>query len=221
MNQTYTNTTSLFFSFFLTGIFFVASANFASAAKIYEGYVIKNDDTKLEGKIQMLSPTLNEVKVKFINKDSKRNIFKAKEVKEYGFEVKKWNNKTRNYETQNITYTRQTVERAPIAFGPKEVLIERQETGKINMYNHYIEQNSNVKQPFLHIVYVQKETEELVSITKKNYKKVLKEMTAEYPELQARIGSKGYGFKHISKIIATYNAWMIENGEEELSIGMD
>lgn len=221
MKQTYTNTTSLFFSFFLTGIFFVASANFASAAKVYEGYVIKNDDTKLEGKIQMLSPTLNEVKVKFINKNNKKNIFKAKEVKEYGFEVQKWNNKTRTYEAKNITYTRQRVERSPIAFGPKNVLIERQEMGKINMFNHYIEQNSNVQQPFVHIVYVQKETKKLVHVTKKNYKEVLKGMTTEYPELQARIGSRGYGFKHIAKIVSTYNAWMVENGEEELSIGID
>jgi len=221
MNQTYTIKTAQFFYLFLTGIFFVASANPLSAAKTYDGYVIKNDDTKLEGKIQMLSPTLNEVKVKFINKENKKNIFKANSVKEYGFEVQKWNHKTRQYHTQKITYTRQTVKRSPIAFGPKEVLIERQETGKINMYNHFIEQNSNIKQPFLHIVYVQKETKELVSITKKNYKKVLKEMTTENPELQAKIGSRGYGFKHIAKTIATYNSWMIENGEEEMLLGMD
>ena len=33
----------------------------------------------------------------------------------------------------------------------------------------------------------------------------LKEMTAEYPKLQAKVGSRGYGFKHVTKIIETYN----------------
>lgn len=187
----------------------------ASAAKVYQGYVILNDETKLEGKIQMLSPTLNEVKVKFISKKNKKKVFKAKEVKEYGFKVEKWNHKTRQHDINNITYVKQTVERSPIAFGPKDVLIERQVTGSINMYNHFVEQNSNVKNPFVHVVYVQKGAEgDLMSITKRNYRRTLKEMVAEYPELQAKVGSRGYGFKHVAQIITTYNNWMLDNGEE-------
>lgn len=187
----------------------------ASAAKVYEGYVILNDDSKLEGKIQMLSPTLNEVKVKFVTKDNKKKSFKAKEVKEYGFKVEKWNHKTRQHDINDITYVRQTVERSPIAFGPTEVLIERQVTGSINMFNHFVEQNSNVKNPFIHVLYVQKgEKGNLTNLTKKNYRRVLKEMIAEYPELQAKVGSRGYGFKHIAQIITTYNNWMLDNGEE-------
>ena len=45
-------------------------------------------------------------------------------------------------------------------------------------------------------------------------------MTAEYPELSAKIGTKGYGIKHISQIISTYNAWMMNNGEEVV-LGMN
>ena len=187
----------------------------ASAIKVYQGYVILNDDSQLEGKIQMLSPTLNEVKVRFTSKDNKRNIFKAKEVKEYGFKVEKWNNKTRQHDINSIIYVRQTVERSPIAFGPIKVLIERQISGSISMFNHFVEQNSNVKNPFVHILYVQKgEKGNLVNLTKKNYRTILKEMTAEYPELQAKVGSRGYGFKYIDQIITTYNNWMLENGEE-------
>ena len=187
----------------------------ASAAKVYQGYVILNDETKLEGKIQMLSPTLNEVKVKFISKKNKKKVFKAKEVKEYGFKVEKWNHKTRQHDINTITYVKQTVERSPIAFGPKEVLVERQVAGSINMYNHFVEQNSNVKNPFVHVIYVQKGANgDLMSITKRSYRRTLKEMTAEYPELQAKIGSRGYGFKHVAQIITTYNNWMLDNGEE-------
>jgi len=174
----------------------------------------------LEGKISMLSPSLNEVKVKFQSNAGKTSTFKAKEVKEYGFDVEQWNHKTRQHFTTTITYVKKTVERAPIAFGPKEVLIERQVAGTINMYNHFVEMNSNVKTPFEHIIYVEKTANELVSLTKKNYKVVLKEMTAEYPELQAKVGSRGYGFKHVAQIIDTYNNWMLDNGEE-IVLGMN
>jgi hypothetical protein len=192
----------------------------ADAKKTYEGYVITTAGETLEGKIEMLSPSLNEVKVKFTSNAGKKSTFKAKEVKEYGFEVEQWNNKTRQHFTSKITYVKKSVERSPIAFGPKEVLIERQVTGSINMYNHFVEMNSNVKMPFEHVVYVEKTVNELVSITKKNYRTVLKEMTAEYPELQAKVGSRGHGFKHVAQIIETFNNWMLDNGEE-IVLGMN
>jgi len=207
--------TNKFQSIILTLAVVLMATISTSAAKVYQGYVILNDDSQLEGKIQMLSPTLNEVKVKFISKENKKKVFKSKEVKEYGFKVEKWNHKTRQHDINTITYVRQTVERSPIAFGPKEVLIERQVGGVISMYNHFVEQNSNVKNPFIHVLYVQKRNEgDLMSLTKQNYRVVLKEMTAEYPELQAKIGRRGYGFKHIAQIITTYNNWMLDNGEE-------
>ena len=199
------------FTIFTLAIIFSVSA---SAAKSYQGYVVLNNDEKVEGTIQMLSPSLNEVKVKFTSTDGKKVTYKAKEVKEYGFKVEKWNNKTRAHDVNTITYVRQDVERSPIAFGPTNVLVERQISGAINMYNHFVENNSNSESPLSHIIYVQKENGNLVSITKSNYKTVLKEMTAEYPELNARVGTKGHTFKYITKTIADYNAWMTDNGEE-------
>lgn len=199
-------------------ITFLSFSVSSQAKKVYEGYVITNSGEKLEGKIQMLSPSLNEVKVKFINKTGKKQVFKAKEVKEYSFKVQKWNKAERKHIDEWIVYTRKVVERSPIAFGPKDVLIERQEGGAINMYNHFIEQNSNRQNPFVHVVYLEKEANELVEVTKKNYKKVLKEMTAEYPELQAKIGTRGHGFKHVSQIVSAYNSWM--NNTDEVLLGM-
>ena len=167
----------------------------ASAAKSYQGYVVLNNDEKIEGTIEMLSPTLNEVKVKFTATDGKKVTYKAKEVKEYGFKVEKWNSKTRVHDIKTITYVRHNVERAPVAFGATNVLIEREITGAVNMYNHFVEMN------------------------KSNYKVVLKEMTAEYFQLSAKIGTKGYGIKYVAKTIAAYNEWMIDNGEEVV-VGM-
>jgi hypothetical protein len=192
----------------------------ATAGKSYMGYVVLNNDEKVEGTIEMLSPSLNEVKVKFTSKDGKNTTYKSKEVKEYGFQVEKWNNETRTNDLNTIVYTRKNVERSPIAFGPTEVLIEREIAGAINMYNHFVEQNSNPQEPFVHILYVEKNNNELVALDKDNFSAILKSMTAEYPELNAKIGTKGYGFKHIAQIVATYNAWMINNGEEVV-LGMN
>lgn len=186
----------------------------SQAKKSYEGYVVINSGEKLEGKIQMLSPTLNEVKVKFTDNTGKKSTFKAKEVKEYSFKVQKWNKSERKHIDEWIVYTRKSVERSPIAFGPTEVLIERQVGGTINMYNHFVEQNSDIQNPFVHIIYVEKEADQLVVITKSNYKKVLKEMTSEYPTLQAKIGTRGNGFKHIAEIITSYNNWITETSRD-------
>lgn len=204
---------TLQFSFIFTFVVAFAVSSFAEK-KVYDGYVIKYTDEKIEGKIEMLSPALNEVKVKFISKDGKITVFKAKEVKEYGFKVERWNHETRQHYYTNITYVKKDVVRSPIAFGPTNVLLERQETGAVNMYNHFIEQNSNVQEPFAHIVYVEKTKNDLVEINSDNYKQVLKEMFAEYPELQAKVGSRGHGYKHIATMINTFNTWMVDNGEE-------
>ena len=138
----------------------------AIAGKSYTGYVVLNNDEKVEGTIEMLSPSLNEVKVKFTSKDGKNTTYKSKEVKEYGFQVEKWNNETRTHDLNTIVYTRKNVERSPIAFGPTEVLIEREVAGAINMYNHFVEQNSNPQEPFAHILYVEKTNGEMVSLDK-------------------------------------------------------
>ena len=87
------------------------------------------------------------------------------------------------------------------------------------MYNHFVETNADAKQPFLHVVYVEKSAGELVEMTKSNYKITLKGMLADYPELSTKVGTKGFGFKHVSKIIASYNEWMLDNGEE-IVLGM-
>lgn len=177
----------------------------AFAGKVYNGYVILNDDTQIEGTIQMLSPTLNEVKVKFTARNGKKTTYKAKEVKEYGFKVEKWNKAARQYEMVAITYSRQKVERSPIAMGPTNVLIERQITGTINMYNHFVERNAEASNPFMHFIYVQIGDNELIHLHNKNYKTVLKEMMVGYPELTSKIGTKEYSFKYIPNIVSTYN----------------
>lgn len=185
------------------------------AAKVYDGYLIKLDSTRVTGRIEMLSPSQNEVKVKMLDENNKATIYKAKDVLEYGFTVEKWIRKEKRYERQNIVYVRQEVKRPPVPFGPKTVLLECEVRGEISMFHHFIEQNSNIQEPYLHIIYLQKADEKgLKELNKTNYKKLLKSMTADCPYLKDKIGRKGYLFRNVPKILKEYNTWKLENQEE-------
>ena len=193
-------------------ILIVASS--ATANKSYSGYVILNDDVRIEGAIEMLSPTLNEVKVKIITLEGQKTSYKAKDVKEYGFKVAKMNQATQKHQEEIIIYKRKRVVRNTVAFGSKEVLIQRELHGAISLYNHFYERNSNIDGNVGHSFYVEEQNKELIWLTHRNYKEVLKSMTIDYPELNTLIGTKNFGYKHIRKIINTYNDWIIDNGEE-------
>ena len=157
----------------------------------------------------MLSPTLNEVKVKFIDKVGKKKIYKAKEVQAYSFVVLTSKNKKHSAET--ITYVRKKVKHTPVPFGPKNVLVERPVEGELNLYNYYVETRTR-NYPFEHFFYVEKDNE-LIKVDRSNFKKAVKRIVADYPELKAKIGKKGYGYKHMTKIIAEYNETKPKSGE--------
>lgn len=179
-----------------------------NSKKIYSGYVVTNNGDTIHGKIQMLSPTLNEVKVKLIA-NNKTQTFKAKEVQAYSFVVLTYKNKKHVAET--ITYVRKTVEEAAIPFGSKNVLVEQQVKGEVSLYNHYVETRAG-QNAFKHSFYVEKGTE-MVKVTRENFKKAVKNIVADYPELSARVGKKGYGYKYIAKIITEYNNNKPKNGQ--------
>lgn len=189
---------SILFSFTLS---FSAQAN--NGKKRYTGYVILVKGDTLHGKIEMLSPSLNEVKVKLIGRSGTKRILKAKEVASYAFKVPVYKKHLKRHVEEWIVYTSKTVEKSSVPFGPKNVLIERQVTGLINMYNHYVEERAN-SYKIQHIIYVEK-GKDMIVINQKNYKRTLKNLMNDNPTLQSKLGTLGYGFKHIAKVIQAYN----------------
>ena len=187
---------------------FAFTAN-ATSKKVYNGYVITISNETIHGQIQMLSPTLNEVKVKFIHKDGKKEIFKSKDLKSYSFQVPVYNKATQSRDLQWVTYTRKTVDRAPMPFGTKDVLLEQLGKGKINLFNHFVETRSGASS-LIHFYQIEKDGQ-MVSVDRKNFKNVLKDVTADYPELAAKVGKKGYGYKYIAKIVKEYNEYNMDN----------
>ena len=180
------------------------------AKSAFEGFVLTNDNQKIVGKVYVISPTLNELKVKFIDEAGKKQTFKARDLQSYSFEVPKYNKATKSYGTETITYIRKVVEDAPVRMGSKDILIERQVNGDIQVYNQYIEDDAKIGGTIAHFFYVEKTngSVDFTKITKKNYKKIMKTATVEFPALSNKVGTKGFGYKHIVKIAKLYNQHM-------------
>lgn len=180
-------------------------------AKIYSGTVTLENGEMLVGQIQMLSPTMNEVKVKFIAADGSKTTFKANEVAAYSFEFPKYDYKTKSYNNEVIEYVKKDVGVSPVPFGAKEVLVERQVAGSINLYNFYSETRQTAH-AFAHNFFVEKDGQ-MIELNRENFKTVLKDLVADYAELSTKVGKKGYGYRHISKIIAEYNEYNAPRNE--------
>ena len=67
---------------------------------------------------------------------------------------------------------------------------------------------------YKHILYVEKGAK-MVKIEKRTYKKILKKLLADYPILQAKVGKRGYGFKHVERTLKEYNAYVNRKTESE------
>jgi hypothetical protein len=200
------NFTTLFTAILMT----FAVAVFANdGIKVYEGSVVLENGQTLVGQIEMLSPTLNEVKVKFIASTGKETTYRASEVIAYSFAFPKYDASTKSYVNETIEYVKKEVTVAPVPFGPKEVLIERQVAGTINLYNFYMETRT-AEHAFEHNYFVEKDGQ-MIEMNRENFKTILKDMVADYPELQIKVGTKGYGYKQAAEIVQKYNKYTAPN----------
>jgi hypothetical protein len=201
------NFTTLFTAILMT---FAITVFANDNVKIYEGSVVLENGETLVGQIQMLSPTMNEVKVKFIASNGKAKTYRANEVAAYSFAFPKYDAKTKTYKNITIEYIKKEVTVAPVPFGPKSVLVERQVAGTINLYNFYIETRA-AEHAFTHNYFVEKDGQ-MITMNRSNFKIILKDMVADYPELQVKVGKKGYGYRQIAQIIKEYNEYSAPKG---------
>ena len=202
------NFTTLFTAILMT---FAVTVFANDDVKVYEGSVVLENGETLEGQIQMLSPTLNEVKVKFIASNGQATTYKAKEVASYSFEFPKYDAKTKSHKNITVEYVKKSVSVSPVPFGPKEVLVERPVEGTVSLYNFYAETRA-AAHAFSHNYFVEKDGQ-MIEVTRENFKAVVKDMVADYPELKSKVGKKGYGYKYIANIIEEYNAHIAPKGE--------
>ena len=170
------------------------------------GKVITNNGKIIEGEIGVISPTYNEIKVKFINKNGKKSTFNTKHLKGYAFQVPIFNKETRKYEKAWVNYERKVAEERVVDFSSKSIFAEKTVDGTIKVFNHYAEVSNRVGQKVQHCFYVEKEGQiGFTKLTKKNYRAIMQALTADMPELSKLVGTGGYGYKYIPKMAKTYN----------------
>jgi len=169
--------------------------------KIYKGFVVTTAGDTLHGQLQMLSPTQNQIKIKFIDEETER-VFKAKELQTYSFNVLTKNRKTKEAISTWVNYTKKKVERPPVPFGGTEVLLQQLVGGEISLYNYYIENRTD--NTIEHLIYIEK-GEGLDIVSKENYKKLLKSLMADKPKMLEKVGTKGYTFKFLENTLTEYN----------------
>ena len=116
---------------------FANTVNAQASKKAYKGYVLLESGKKITGNIEMLSPLMNQLKVKVKSLDNLNNkTFKSQEVKEYAFQIEVWNHKTSQYKKEWIRYTNKEVGRSAVPFGSKKTLLLHELKGRINYYNY-------------------------------------------------------------------------------------
>jgi hypothetical protein len=196
-NKNYLTITLISFAIFLSN---------AAAATSFKGFVVTNENDTLHGEVFVAGPTVNELKVKFIDENGSKYVFKADDLQSYSFEVPKFNAETKEHGTEWIHYVRKVVEDAPVRLGAKDILIERQVNGDIKVYNQYIEEDDKIGGTLKHYFYVESIGKvDFSKVTIENYEAVMKTATADFAELNHKIGTKGFGYKYIVKIAQIYN----------------
>ena len=182
-----------------------ATTSFAKTA-YYPGKILDNSNFAIEGKIGVVSPTYNEIKVKFISDDGKKITYKVSDLEGYQFQVPVFNRETGKYEAKWISYERKTAEDAVVDFGSKDIFAEKVVDGSIEVFNHYIENSDRMSQKLKHFFYVEREGAiGFTKLTKQNYVDIMKTLTADMPELSKLIGTPGNGYKYVAKLAKTYN----------------
>lgn len=179
----------------------------ATAAKTFTGKVTLTNGETIEGQIYIISPTSNQLKVKVKDSKNKKHKFASKEVDNYTFEVPRYNKHLKKHINVTISYVSKTVEDAPVRFGTKDILVERPVDGDLKVYNQYMEEDAKIGGSLAHVFYVERADGTLgfTKVTKANYKEVMRQATADFPALQEKIGTSGFGYKHILKMAKAYN----------------
>ncbi len=172
-----------------------------------EGYIITIDNIKKEGLIKLGDWAENEVKVQFYE-GNKKTVFKPNELSEYGFEITEINeqgNKAKRW----VRFYQKTVDRAPMLFASKTVMMEREVEGDLNLYTYYIAKRDNVSQPFEYYFYIETKDGRFLKIDKKNYKTVAKQLFEDYSGLVQLVGKKGFLYGNLDRMINDYNYWVV------------
>jgi len=182
-------------------------------AETFPGYIITTSDERIEGNVIAGSITDNEVKVKFIHENGKKESFKPSEIKGYGFQqeiedemgigITKW----RHFETAMADYP-------PKPFGSKDVFMEKEVEGMVDVYVYYVEIRNNVEEPYRYYYYIKDNFGNFKKVDEDNFASISKVLFKDYTALTTRLGKKGFEYKNLDRMARDYNYWATNQHEK-------
>lgn len=177
--------------------------------KAVEGYVVTNDGDTLHGILKLGAPSANEVKIRYYaSESSRKKIFKSKDLISYAYKST-YETETGQTVTDWIHHIRKDVDEEPVMFGPTTVLMHQEVDGVINLYNYYIERNTNIKNPYQHCYYLEKIGKSgFIKITDDNFERVVARFFKEFKPLSEQVGTAGHRYQDLPKMVKEYNDWM-------------
>lgn len=190
---------------------------------LYSGYIVMaNSNDTLFGEVEFLNPVYNQETVVFY-KDGEKFQYEATNgaISEYGFEYKRYNKDTKSAEPFWFVYVNKRIENTENKNQMKDVFIEKQVDGEITLYNFFTLETSKINdRAYKHNYFVERKGSDgfnLVMITRENYRTMVREyLVLGNEEIEANLGTNGYGYKYLSSIVSVQNAWLTGNPQYDI-----
>ena len=190
---------------------FIFPSDFLIEKEQMPGYIILENDEKIDGSIIPGSVTDNEVKVKFVE-NGKKKTYKPKKVKAYGYQIFGKNDVGKTV-SEWIHYERLKVDLPPKPFGPTTVFMRKEVEGAIQLYSYYVEMRAKRENPFQHSYFIRKSGGKIKEITEKKFRRMSLELFRDYRAMHQRIGQKQFQHKNLIRMVRDYNFW-VQNGHD-------
>lgn len=202
-------------------LLFLSTSLLAQKGEKVPGYVILDNDRRIEGQIKVGNITENEVKVTFYSKRTgEKKVYKSTELRAYGYEgfdIDELGNEVSEW----VHYERHKVDYPPKPFGPTTVLMQKEEEGAVTLFVYYIENRSDVKNPYRYHYYIQGEDGDLEKVERESFTSVSKKVFADYSALTSRVGKKDFSYRNLDRMVRDYNYWTVnQHDKSEYRVAM-
>ncbi len=196
---------NLYFIFLLSWTNFIFAQNIGEDIlinKTVTGYILLENGDTLNGKIKVSNRAKNQVRVKFTNSDGKSTTYKAKKnkLKGYGFETKLGRDATN---TKWRHFKLRKVDQPPMIFASSTVFIEIKATGALNLFNFYVETNTQTNSPYKHYYFMEGLGFSFQKISRENFDKITTQLGKNCSKIRRTSGQ--LSFYDFDRIVTFYN----------------
>ncbi|MFK7949445.1 MAG: hypothetical protein AB8G11_17770 [Saprospiraceae bacterium] len=193
---------------FLTTILaIVLSLSLTAKENAFTGYIINKKGQRIEGKIKTRNVTVDQMKITFIEKQTKI-VYKPADLIGYGYEHKGENEFGEDTYVWRHYKSKTAQSYAPRFYASKEVFMEIMEEGEVVLYDYYVEVPGDIENPYKRFFYMEKNgSDELIEISQENYVEITSIYLENHSDLSDKIGTVNHRFRHLWKIVRLYNSW--------------